>query len=123
MGSKSRIASSILPIILENRKKGQWYVEPFCGGLGTMDKVDGKRIASDKNHYLIAMWKGLQENKERPYDITKELYSRARIEFNNKTNIEFDDFLIGWVGLVGWDHIMVDFLMAVILENQVVEII
>ena len=101
MGSKNRIAKYILPLILENRVQGQCYVEPFCGGLGTMDKVSGNRVASDKNKYLIAMWKGLQENRERPYQISKELYSRARTEYNNKTNIEFDDFMIGWIGWMG----------------------
>ena len=32
MGSKNRIAKYILPIILKDRKEGQWYVEPFVGG-------------------------------------------------------------------------------------------
>lgn len=98
MGGKSRIASEILPIILDGRKEDQWYVEPFCGGLGTFDKVDGNRLACDNNKYLIAMWKGLQQDLERPTHITKAFYSAARTEFNNKTNIEFSDFLIGWVG-------------------------
>lgn len=101
MGSKSRIANEILPIILKDRKDGQYYVEPFCGGLGTFDKVSGHRIASDKNKYLIAMWKGLKENRPRPHEISKELYSKARTEFNNGTNIEFDDFMIGWIGFMG----------------------
>lgn len=101
MGSKNRIAKDILPIILKNRKENQWYVEPFCGGLGTMDKVDGLRLASDKNKYIIAMWKGLQENRPRPNEISKEVYNRARTEYNNNTNIEFDDFLIGWIGWMG----------------------
>ena len=98
MGSKNRISKEIIPIILKYRKENQYYVEPFCGGLGTMDKVSGNRIASDKNKYLIAMWKGLQKDINRPYTISKELYSKARAEFNNKTNNEFDDFLIGWIG-------------------------
>ena len=101
MGNKNRIAKKILPIILKDRKENQTYVEPFCGGLGTMDKVIGNRIASDNNKYLIAMWKGLQENRERPYQISKELYSKARTEYNNGTNIEFNDFLIGWIGWMG----------------------
>lgn len=98
MGSKNKIANELLKIMLTNRKENQWYVEPFCGGLGTFDKVTGNRIAADKNKYLIAMWKGLQENKIKPIEISKELYSRARTEYNNNTNIEFDDFLIGWIG-------------------------
>ena len=101
MGSKNRIAKHILPIILKNRKINQWYIEPFCGGLGTMDKVNNYRIAADKNKYLIAMWLGLQQNLDRPIEINKELYSRARLEYNNGTNIEFDDFMIGWVGFMG----------------------
>ena len=101
MGSKNRIAKEILPIILKDRKENQYYVEPFCGGLGTFDKVSGLRIANDKNKYLIAMWKGLQENRPRPHEISKELYSKARTEFNNGTNIEFDDFMIGWIGFMG----------------------
>lgn len=101
MGSKNRIAKEILPIILKDRKENQYYVEPFCGGLGTFDKVTGLRIANDKNKYLIAMWKGLQANTIRPYEITKELYSKARTEFNNGTNFEFSDFEIGWIGFMG----------------------
>lgn len=98
MGNKNRIANELLSIMLKDRKDGQFYVEPFCGGLGTMDKVKGNRIASDNNKYLIAMWKGLQENRKRPYKISRELYSKARKEYNSGTNIEFDDFLIGWIG-------------------------
>ena len=98
MGGKSKIAKYILPIILDGRRKEQWYIEPFCGGLGTFDKVTGNRLACDNNKYLIAMWQGLQQNKERPIYITKELYSDARTEFNNKTNNKFSDFEIGWIG-------------------------
>lgn len=58
----------------------------------------GVRIANDKNKYLIAMWKGLQEHRERPYVITKELYARAREEYKRDVNVEFDDFTIGWIG-------------------------
>lgn len=101
MGSKNRIAKEILPIILKERKSEQYYIEPFVGGLGTFDKVQGNRIGSDKNKYLIEMWKGLQLNSEKPMTISKELYSRARTEYNNGTNLEFDDFMIGWIGWMG----------------------
>ena len=120
MGSKNRIAKEILPIILKDRKENQWYVEPFCGGLGTFDKVIGKRIGADKNKYLIAMWKGLQENRDKPIEISKELYSKARTEYNNGTNIEFDDFMIGWIGWMAL--LMVDSLMVGIAVKQQQEI-
>lgn len=101
MGSKSRIAKNILPLILKDRKPGQWYVEPFCGGCNSIDKVDSPRLAGDVNKYLIAMWNGLKSDHERPKEISRELYNRARVEFNNGTNIEFDDFMIGWIGFMG----------------------
>ena len=101
MGSKNRIAKHILPIILKNRKENQYYVEPFVGGANMIDKVDGNRIGADKNEFLIEMWKGLQENRERPHRIEKELYSKARDFFNKKDYTIFDKFMIGWIGWMG----------------------
>lgn len=101
MGSKNRIAKSILEIILKERDNYEYFIDLFCGGCHIIERVPGKKIANDKNKYLIAMWKGLQEDRERPYTITKELYSRARTEYNNSTNIEFDDFMIGWISWMG----------------------
>ena len=98
MGSKNRIAKHILPIILKDRKENQYYVEPFVGGANMIDKVDGSRIGSDVNKYLIALWKGLQKNLNRPYTIDKELYSLVRSAYNNDDNSIFSDFFIGWVG-------------------------
>ena len=87
--------------MLKYRKPNQWFVDLFCGGCSIAQEVDGKVVANDKNKYLIAMFKGLQENRKRPYTISKELYSKARTEYNNKTNNEFDDFTIGWIGWMG----------------------
>lgn len=101
MGSKNRIAKEIIPIILKNRKPNQWFIDLFCGGCNLIDKIDGKRIANDKNKYLIAMWKGLQKGRKLTLDIPKELFSEARTEYNNRTNIKFDDFEIGWIGFMG----------------------
>ena len=61
MGSKNRIAKYLLPIILKDRKAGQWYVEPFVGGANIIDKVDGNRIGSDLNKPLIACLDGLSK--------------------------------------------------------------
>lgn len=63
MGSKNRIAKHILPIILKDRKEGQWYVEPFVGGANIIDKVEGKRIGADSNEYLIALLQQCAEGK------------------------------------------------------------
>jgi len=101
MGSKARFAKEILPIILKDRKPNQYYVEPFVGGCNMIDKVKGNRIGSDSNKYLIALWKGLQDGRELIMEISKELYSKARNEYNNQTNINFDDFELGWIGFMG----------------------
>jgi len=101
MGSKARFSKEILPIILKDRTDNQWYIEPFAGGMNAICEVGGNRLANDKNLHLIVMWDGLLENRERPNDIPKDLYDKARTEYNNRTNIEFDDFMIGWIGWMG----------------------
>lgn len=98
MGSKARIAPQIMPLILEGRKEGQYYVEPFCGGCNTLDKVTGPRIAGDLNKYLISMWNGLKRDYPRLHEISKSIYDQARMDYRNGTNRYFDDFGIGWIG-------------------------
>jgi len=100
MGSKARFAHEILSIVLHNRNPNQYYVEPFVGGCNIMDKVSGNRIGADNNKYLIALWKGLQGGRELIVDIPKHLYNQARTEYNEKTNIQFDDFQLGWIGFM-----------------------
>ena len=100
MGSKNRLSKEILPIILKDRKLNQWYVEPFVGGANLIDKVQGHRIGADANKYLIEMWKGLQNNLERPLEITRELHAEARNEYNDRKSNKFTDFEIGWIGFM-----------------------
>ena len=100
MGGKNRIANEILPIILKDRKQNQYYVELMAGGCNVIDKVKGNRLASDKSEYLMEMWYGLTEGKIFIEEIPKDLYDRARTEFNNKTNNEFTLAEIGWIGFM-----------------------
>ncbi len=121
MGSKSRIKNDILPIILENSQHYRYYVEPFCGGLGTMDSINYyaqsiSKVANDYNPFLIAMWKGLQMNLDKPMEIPKSLYDEYRNKFNNlKSSYDevreivnntcggynfYEIFLIGWIGFM-----------------------
>jgi len=102
MGSKARIVKEILPIMLKELKDGQWFVDLFCGGCSIIENVPGeKRIANDKNKYLVALFQGLQQESSRVTTIDKELYSAVRKEYNAGTNIEFTDFEIGWIGFMG----------------------
>lgn len=79
MGSKNRIAKHILPIMLKDRKDGQFWVEPFVGGANMIDKVDGNRIGADFNKYNICLFKGLQEGFTPPDIVTEEDYKIARL--------------------------------------------
>lgn len=102
MGSKNRIAKYIIPIMLNERKDDQFYVEPFCGGCNLIDKVSGNRIASDKNKYLIAMFKSLYENRSillYTSHIDRDLYNDVR-ESMKKNDCKYSDAFIGWVGFM-----------------------
>lgn len=93
MGSKNRIAKYILPIILKDRKEGQWYVEPFVGGANMIDKVSGDRIGADNNEYLIALLIALQNDIEVPNNINKKIYDDVRL---NKD--KYDKWYVGMIG-------------------------
>lgn len=99
MGSKSRIAKSIAPILQEAvDKMGGAYWEPFCGGCNMIDKIRApKRYATDYNKYLIAMWRHLLENRdaEYPEEITKEEYADVRAHKEN-----YPDWYVGYVGFL-----------------------
>lgn len=101
MGSKRKIRKEIIDVMMSYRLNNEPFIDMFCGGCHVVEMVDGIRIANDKNRYLIAMWEGLLEDRKRPYIIDKELYSKVRDEYNKGVNIEFDDFLIGWIGFMG----------------------
>ena len=100
MGSKARIASDILKIILKERKQNQWFIDLFCGGCNLIDKIDGKRIANDKNVFLIDMWKGLQQGKQYPKIISRKLYNDVRNEYKEKSiySSKYSSDFIGWIG-------------------------
>ena len=93
MGSKNRHAKDLLPIILNDRYEGQWYVEPFVGGFNMIDKVDGNRIANDVHFYLIELFKAIQNGWEPPKVVTDEEYIKIR---DNKG--EYPPQLVGFVG-------------------------
>ena len=92
MGSKSRFAKHILPIILENRSDEQWYIEPFAGGMNMIAGVSGNRVANDLNKYLIKMWENILDGWV-PEKIDKEEYLKVR---DNKD--QYPDYYVGWVG-------------------------
>lgn len=99
LGGKTRVAKEILPIILADRKEGQYFVEPFCGGCNVTAKVLGNRIANDSNEYLIAMFEGLVSGERYPNIIGRELYDDVRECFRSGSD-KYDMGFIGWVGFM-----------------------
>ena len=108
MGSKNRIAKYILPIMLKERKEGQYWVEPFVGGGNMIDKVTGNRIGGDYNHYVIKALNAIRDHStELPKnnkEFTEEMYhqlKRGEIDYKFKGYIGFvASYGAKWFG--GW---------------------
>jgi DNA adenine methylase len=100
IGGKTYLSKHILPIMLQNRKEGQYYIEPFCGGCNCIDKVDGNRIANDINEYLIEMWKALINGWWPEKILTKEQYCDIRKNKQNylKHEVGFAGFIYSYCG-------------------------
>ena len=103
LGSKQRIVSNILPIMLKAMHPDMAFCDLFCGGCNVISAVpkDIRRIASDKNRYLIAMLKRLTTtNWKPPMQITKDFYVKVRDSYHADDG-KFDDATIGWIGFNG----------------------
>lgn len=98
MGSKSRIAKEIVPIIQSyiDDNNIHNYLEPFCGGGNVIDKVKCEhKYASDVQPYLIALLKQTQKDTSVfPETITLEEYKDVK---DNK-----EKYPAWYVGLVGF---------------------
>ena len=94
IGSKRRISKHLLPHMLnDSRPAGQWWVEPFVGGANMIDKIDGLRLGSDINPYLIAMLKAVGRGWDPPTDVSREFYNQVR---DNKD--KYPPELVGFLG-------------------------
>lgn len=79
MGSKARHAKELLPIILKDRKPGQWYVEPFVGGANMIDKIDGLRIANDSHPHLISLLSAVASGWVPPTNLSEDEYKSLKV--------------------------------------------
>ena len=103
MGSKSRIAKYIVPIIQKyiDENKPAFYLEPFVGGTNVIDKIKcPNKFGSDKNKYLIALLKHVQSGGQLYDSVSKDLYDKARTAFNNGDTSEFEDWEVGNIGFI-----------------------
>jgi len=103
MGSKSRIAKYIVPIIQKyiDENNIQKYVEPFVGGANVIDKIQCKeKFGFDANKYLIALLQHVKDKKPLYNEVSKELYDKARNAFNMGITSEFEDWELGNIGFL-----------------------
>ena len=103
MGSKSKIAKDIIPIIqsfITDNTVG--YLEPFVGGANVIDKIDCNiKVGCDKQKYLIALLQNLDKLHTLPQIITKEHYSDVRDCYNTgNKNVKYEDWYIGAIGFL-----------------------
>lgn len=105
IGSKTLIWKQFLKDFVLNGYGTKYinYVEPFCGGCNSLCNVKqiqhGKRIASDINPYLIAMWKSLLNNENKYFPITKDIYQDAYKSYkSNDGRNSLSD--LGWIGFI-----------------------
>lgn len=97
MGSKSRVAKYIVPILQQyiDQSGTNVYIEPFVGGANVIDKIGADcRIGFDINQYLIALFEHLRYGGTLPDEITREEYAAVR---SNK-----DIYPRWYVGCVGF---------------------
>lgn len=102
MGSKSRIAKYIVPIIQGyiNDNNIESYCEPFVGGANVIDKVNAKyKCGSDNQKYLIALYNNICRLNELPDFVTKDHYSDVRNSYNSKDE-RYEDWYIGAIGFL-----------------------
>ena len=100
MGGKSRIAKDIVPIIQKciDDNNLKTYIEPFVGGCNVIDKVRCEyKQGTDKNKYLIALFKHLQNNGKLLPEVSRELYSEVRANYKNG---EYEDWYVGNIGFL-----------------------
>lgn len=102
MGSKSRIAKYIVPIIQQriNELNLKLYIEPFVGGANVIDKiVCEQKIGCDKQKYLIALYQNLDKINQLPEFVTKEHYNEVKDCWKNNSGI-YPDWYIGMIGFL-----------------------
>lgn len=98
MGSKSRIARHIVPIIQEyiDKNGNGVYIEPFVGGANVIDKIKCEyRVGADINKYLIALFRRIQAGGALPDMISREEYADVRA---NKE--KYEAWFVGCVGFL-----------------------
>ena len=100
MGSKSRIAKSIVPIIQDyiNKNDIRHYLEPFVGGANVIDKIQcPEKIGMDKSKYLIALLNRVKSGAPLLDSVSRETYSDCR---SHQLDGAYEDWYVGNIGFL-----------------------
>ena len=113
MGSKSRIAKDILPIMLKDIGD-KYFVDCFCGGGNLIQFADCKnKFASDINKYTIAFLQKIQKDGCSWLPKSEKEFTKEDYKYVKDHKEEFDDAMIGHVAynlsfggkfFGGWSH-------------------
>lgn len=102
MGSKSRIASTLVPVVNSIIQESglQQYVEPFVGGANVIDKISSPSRAGFDNHkYLIALYQNISEVPNLPTKCSREHYVDVRTSYNLSDG-RYPDWYVGAIGFL-----------------------
>jgi len=78
LGGKSKIRKQVAAFLESVRQPEQVYFEPFVGGGWVLQEMTGKRVASDGNKALIAMYQALQQGWQPPEFISEDEWRKWR---------------------------------------------
>ena len=105
-GSKKRMVKILKALIEKNLSLGDFYFEPFAGGMNVMSEIDWKyKIANDINPYVIALWKDIQMGQFNELmwnfckNLTKEQYHEVKNAY--KSNEQYKEQYAALIGYVG----------------------
>ena len=98
MGGKARQSKAIMGVLSRNRPDGGLYVEPFCGALGSAEKVVPcfpKGQLSDASAPLITTWNAIMDGWVPPYSVSEETYAKYA---ERRHDPDASDPMTAWCG-------------------------
>lgn len=99
LGGKSKIRKQVAAFLESVRKPEQVYFEPFVGGGWVLQEMSGKRVASDGNKALIALYKAMQQGWQPPDFVSEDEYKAyQKSQVQNDPMTAFCGFGVSFAG-------------------------
>lgn len=78
LGGKALLCKDIAHVLKQYREPNQLYIEPFVGGAWVLSQMDGPRLASDINRYLIAFYEAVSRGWLPPREVSESMYRAVK---------------------------------------------